>query len=157
MNLSKNLTLSEVTKSNTAINLGIKNEPNAEQLENLKTIANEVFQKIRDHFDVPIKISSGFRSEALNKKVGGSKTSDHMKGCALDIDMDGSTFAAYVANWEIFNYIRKNLQFRQLIWEFGDANNPDWVHVSYVKGDNKKEVLRAIKKGKKTVYVPYKD
>ena len=157
MNLSKNLTLSEVTKSRTAINLGIKNEPNAEQLENLKTIANEVFQKIRDHFDVPIKISSGFRSEALNKKVGGSKTSDHMKGCALDIDMDGSTFAAYVANWEIFNYIRKNLQFRQLIWEFGDANNPDWVHVSYVKGDNKKEVLRAIKKGKKTFYVPYKD
>lgn len=157
MNLSKNLTLSEVTKSNTAINLGIKNEPNAEQLENLKTIANEVFQKIRDHFDVPIKISSGFRSEALNKKVGGSKTSDHMKGCALDIDMDGSTFAAYAANWEIFNYIRKNLEFRQLIWEFGDANNPDWVHVSYVKGDNKKEVLRAIKKGKKTVYVPYKD
>jgi hypothetical protein len=157
MNLSKNLTLSEVTKSRTAINLGINNEPNAEQLENLKTIANEVFQKIRDHFDVPIKISSGFRSEALNKKVGGSKTSDHMKGCALDIDMDGSTFAAYVANWEIFNYIRKNLEFRQLIWEFGDANNPDWVHVSYVKGDNKKEVLRAIKKGKKTVYVPYKD
>lgn len=157
MNLSKNLTLNEVTKSRTAINLGIKNEPNAEQLENLKTIANEVFQKIRDHFDVPIKISSGFRSEALNKKVGGSKTSDHMKGCALDIDMDGSTFAAYVANWEIFNYIRKNLQFRQLIWEFGDANNPDWVHVSYVKGDNKKEVLRAIKKGKKTFYVPYKD
>jgi len=157
MNLSKNLTLNEVTKSNTAVNLGINNEPNAEQLENLKTIANEVFQKIRDHFDVPIKISSGFRSEALNKKVGGSKTSDHMKGCALDIDMDGSTFAAYAANWEIFNYIRKNLQFRQLIWEFGDANNPDWVHVSYVKGDNKKEVLRAIKKGKKTVYVPYKD
>ena len=157
MNLSKNLTLSEVTKSNTAINLGIKNEPNAEQLENLKTIANEVFQKIRDHFDVPIKISSGFRSEALNKKVGGSKTSDHCKGCALDIDMDGSTFAPYVANWEIFNYIRKNLEFRQLIWEFGDNKNPDWVHVSYVKGDNKKEVLRAIKKGKKTFYVPYKD
>jgi len=157
MNLSKNLTLSEVTKSNTAINFGIKNEPNAEQLENLKTIANEVFQKIRDHFDVPIKISSGFRSEALNKKVGGSKTSDHCKGCALDIDMDGSTFASYVANWEIFNYIRNRLEFRQLIWEFGDANNPDWVHVSYVKGDNKKEVLRAIKKGKKTVYVPYKD
>jgi hypothetical protein len=71
--------------------------------------------------------------------------------------MDGSTFASYVANWEIFNYIRKNLEFRQLIWEFGNANNPDWVHVSYVKGDNKKEVLRAIKKGKKTVYVPYKD
>ena len=153
MNLSKNLTLSEVTKSNTAINLGIKNEPNAEQLENLKTIANEVFQKIRDHFGVPIKVSSGFRSEALNKKVGGSKTSDHMKGCALDIDMDG--IPGNVTNRDIFNYIKNNLVFRQLIWEFGNANNPDWVHVSYVKGDNKKEILKAIKKGKKTIYVPY--
>jgi len=153
MNLSKNLTLNEVTKSNTAVNLGINNEPNAEQLENLKTIANEVFQKIRDHFGVPIKVSSGFRSEALNKKVGGSKTSDHMKGCALDIDMDG--IPGNVTNRDIFNYIKNNLVFRQLIWEFGNTNNPDWVHVSYVKGDNKKEILKAIKKGKKTIYVPY--
>jgi hypothetical protein len=153
MNLSKNLTLNEVTKSNTAVNLGINNEPNAEQLENLKIIANEVFQKIRDHFGIPIKVSSGFRSEALNKKVGGSKTSDHMKGCALDIDMDG--IPGNVTNRDIFNYIKNNLVFRQLIWEFGNANNPDWVHVSYVKGDNKKEILKAIKKGKKTIYVPY--
>ena len=136
MNLSKNLTLNEVTKSNTAVNLGINNEPNAEQLENLKTIANEVFQKIRDHFGVPIKVSSGFRSEALNKKVGGSKTSDHMKGCALDIDMDG--IPGNVTNRDIFNYIKNNLVYRQLIWEFGSNKNPDLVHVSYFKGDNKK-------------------
>jgi zinc D-Ala-D-Ala carboxypeptidase len=153
MNLSKNLTLGEVTKSNTAINLGIKNEPNTEQLENLKTIANEVFQKIRDHFGKPIKVSSGFRSDALNKKVGGSKTSDHMKGCALDIDMDG--IPGDITNAQIFNYIKDNLEFKQLIWEFGTNTNPDWVHVSYVKGDNKKEVLKAVKKGTKTVYVPY--
>jgi hypothetical protein len=153
MNLSKNLTLGEVTKSNTAINLGIKNEPNTEQLENLKTIANEVFQKIRDHFGKPIKVSSGFRSDALNKKVGGSKTSDHMKGCALDIDMDG--IPGDITNAQIFNYIKDNLEFKQLIWEFGTNMNPDWVHVSYVKGDNKKEVLKAVKKGTKTVYVPY--
>jgi zinc D-Ala-D-Ala carboxypeptidase len=151
MQLSKNLTLNEVTKSSTAINHGIKNEPNAEQLENLKTIANEVFQKIRDHFGVPIKVSSGFRSEALNKKVGGSKTSDHMKGCALDIDMDGMS----ITNKQVFDYIRTHLQFRQLIWEFGTDTNPDWVHVSYVKGDNKKQVLRAVKRGKKTAYVPF--
>ena len=153
MNLSKNLTLKEVTKSDTAICKGVSNEPNAEQLENLKVLANEVFQKIRDHFGVPIKVTSGFRSEALNKLIKGSKTSDHMKGCAIDIDMDGTPD---ITNAQVFNFIKDNLTFRQLIWEFGDNNNPDWVHVAYVKGDNKKQVLRAVKKGSKTVYVPYK-
>ena len=153
MNLSKNLTLKEVTKSDTAIRKGVSNEPNAEQLENLKVLANEVFQKIRDHFGVPIKVTSGFRSEALNKLIKGSKTSDHMKGCAIDIDMDGTPD---ITNAQVFNFIKDNLTFRQLIWEFGDNNNPDWVHVAYVKGDNKKQVLRAVKKDSKTVYVPYK-
>ena len=153
MNLSKNLTLREVTKSDTAIRKGVSNEPNIEQLENLKVLANEVFQKIRDHFGVPIKVTSGFRSEALNKLIKGSKTSDHMKGCAIDIDMDGTPD---ITNVQVFNFIKDNLTFRQLIWEFGDNNNPDWVHVAYVKGDNKKQVLRAVKKDSKTVYVPYK-
>ena len=130
MNLSKNLTLREVTKSDTAIRKGVSNEPNAEQLENLKVLANEVFQKIRDHFGVPIKVTSGFRSEALNKLIKGSKTSDHMKGCAIDIDMDGTPD---ITNVQVFNFIKDNLTFRQLIWEFGDNNNPDWVHVAYVK------------------------
>lgn len=152
MNLSKNLTLKEVTKSDTAIRKGIKNEPNTEQLENLKVLATEVFQKIRDHFGVPIKVTSGFRSEALNKAVKGSKSSDHMKGCAIDIDMDGTPD---ITNAEVFNFIKDNLTFRQLIWEFGDNNNPDWVHVSYVAGDNKKEVLRAAKRSGKTIYIPY--
>ena len=152
MNLSKNLTLKEVTKSDTAIRKGIKNEPNTEQLENLKVLATEVFQKIRDHFGVPIKVTSGFRSEALNKAVKGSNSSDHMKGCAIDIDMDGTPD---ITNAEVFNFIKDNLTFRQLIWEFGDNNNPDWVHVSYVAGDNKKEVLRAAKRSGKTIYIPY--
>jgi len=152
MNLSKNLTLKEVTKSNTAIRKGINNEPNAEQLENLKVLATEVFQKIRDHFGVPIKVTSGFRSEALNKAVKGSKTSDHMKGCAIDIDMDGTPD---ITNAQVFNFIKDNLTFRQLIWEFGNDTNPDWVHVSYVAGGNKKEVLRASKKGGKTIYTSY--
>jgi len=152
MNLSKNLTLKEVTKSNTAIRKGINNEPNAEQLENLKVLATEVFQKIRDHFGVPIKVTSGFRSEALNKAVKGSKTSDHMKGCAIDIDMDGTPD---ITNAQVFNFIKDNLTFRQLIWEFGNDTNPDWVHVSYVAGGNKKEVLRASKKGGKIIYTSY--
>ena len=150
MNLSKNLTLKEVTKSEIAIRKGIKNEPNNKQLENLKVLATEIFQKIRDHFGVPIKVTSGFRSEALNKAVKGSKTSDHMKGCA--IDMDGTPD---ITNAEVFNFIKDNLIFRQLIWEFGDNDNPDWVHVSYVKGDNKKQILRAVKKSGKTAYIPY--
>ena len=153
MNLSKNLTLSEVTKSSVAKNHGINNEPNAEQLENLKTIANEVFQKIRDHFGVPIKVSSGFRSEALNKKVKGSKTSDHMKGCALDIDMDG--FSSTITNRDVFNYIKDNLEFRQLIWEFGNYDNPDWVHVSYSRNKNRKQQLKAVKKNGKTSYINF--
>jgi hypothetical protein len=152
MNLSKNLTLKEVTKSEIAIRKGIKNEPNNKQLENLKVLATEIFQKIRDHFGVPIKVTSGFRSEALNKAVKGSKTSDHMTGCAIDIDMDGTPD---VTNTQIFNFIKDNLTFRQLIWEFGDNDNPDWVHVSYVKGDNKKQILRAVKKSGKTAYIPY--
>ena len=152
MNLSKNLTLKETTKSDIALRYGIKNEPNTKQLENLKVLATEVFQKIRDHFGVPIKVTSGFRSEALNKKIGGSKSSDHMKGCAIDIDMDGTP---YITNAQVFNFIKDNLTFRQLIWEFGNDDNPDWVHVSYVKGDNKKQILKAIKKGNKTIYVSY--
>jgi zinc D-Ala-D-Ala carboxypeptidase len=152
MNLSKNLTLKETTKSDIALRYGIKNEPNTKQLENLKVLATEVFQKIRDHFGVPIKVTSGFRSEALNKKIGGSKSSDHMKGCAIDIDMDGTPD---ITNAQVFNFIKDNLTFRQLIWEFGNDDNPDWVHVSYVKGDNKKQILKAIKKGNKTIYVSY--
>jgi len=153
MNLSKNLTLREVTKSDTAIRKGVSNEPNAEQLENLKVLANEVFQKIRDHFGVPIKVTSGFRSEALNKLIKGSKTSDHMKGCAIDIDMDGTS----VTNAQIFNYIKDNLEFDQLIWEFGTDANPDWVHVSYVStGKQRKQILKAIKSGGATKYLPYK-
>ena len=152
MNLSKNLTLKETTKSDIALRYGIKNEPNTKQLENLKVLATEIFQKIRDHFGVPIKVTSGFRSEALNKKIGGSKSSDHMKGCAIDIDMDGTPD---ITNAQVFNFIKDNLTFRQLIWEFGNDDNPDWVHVSYVKGDNKKQILKAIKKGNKTIYVSY--
>lgn len=152
MQLSENLYLNEVTKSQTAIQHGIKNEPSKEEIQNLKDIAENVFQPIRDHFKVPIGISSGYRSKKLNQIVGGSKTSEHMSGRALDIDAD---IYGKVTNKQIFDFIRKNLEFNQLIWEFGDDKNPDWVHVSYEKGNNKKRVLRAGRDKNGTFYKLY--
>ena len=152
MQLSKNLYLSEVTKSQTAIQKGIKNEPTKEEIQNLKDIAENIFQPIRDHFKVPIGISSGYRSKKLNQIVGGSKTSEHMSGRALDIDAD---IYGNITNKQIFDFIRKNLEFNQLIWEFGDDNNPDWVHVSFEKGNNKKRVLRAGRDKNGTFYKLY--
>lgn len=152
MQLSKNLSLREVTKSITAERLGVKNVPDKEDIANLIDIATHVFQPLRDHFDVPIAVSSGFRSKELNKAVGGSKTSEHMVGRALDLDAD---VHGGVTNKEIFEFIKKNLEFNQLIWEFGDDENPEWVHVSYHKGNNKKRVLRAMRDGNATIYKLY--
>jgi zinc D-Ala-D-Ala carboxypeptidase len=145
MKLSKHLTLAEVIKSQTAIQKGIDNTPTYEHLENLKLIANRVFEPLRAFLNKPIRVNSGYRSEALNKAIGGSKTSQHCKGEALDID-EGK---------EAFDYIKDNLEFDQLIWEFGDNNNPDWIHVSYNRFKNRKQVLNAVKKNGKTKYVNY--
>jgi len=152
MQLSKNLSLREVTKSITAERLGINNAPDKEDIANLIDIATHVFQPLRDHFDVPIAVSSGFRCKELNKAVGGSKTSEHMVGRALDLDADTH---GGVTNKEVFEFIKKNLEFNQLIWEFGNDENPEWVHVSYHKGNNKKRVLRAMRDGKSTIYKLY--
>ena len=151
MNLSKNLTLLEVTRSDAAKRRGINNMPSAEHLANLKLLAEKVFQPIRDHFNVPIHISSGYRSQILNHAIGGASKSQHCAGQAIDIDMDGTT----LTNKQIFDYIRQNLDFDQLIWEFGNDKNPDWVHVSYSNKVNRKEVLRAKKIGIKTYYSNY--
>ena len=143
MQLSKNLYLSEVIKSRTAKRLGITNEPTVEHLVNLKELAENIFQPLRDYYGVPIYISSGYRSEALNKAIGGSKSSQHCKGQAIDIDRDGHSSPN---NAEIFEYIKNNLDFDQLIWEFGSNTNPDWVHVSYNNyGNQRKQVLVAYK------------
>lgn len=150
MKLSQYVSLSEVTKSDTATKRGIDNSPTPEHLENLKVICTEVFDKVREHFDVPIFISSGYRSAALNKAIGGSSTSDHNLGKALDLDQDFKGNG--VTNKQVFDYIRQNLDFDQLIWEFGSNDNPDWVHVGYRKGANRKQILRAKKVGSKTVY-----
>jgi hypothetical protein len=156
MKLSNYVSLAEVTKSDTAKRKGISNEPTPEHLENLKTICTEVFDKVREHFGVPIYISSGYRSEALNKAIGGSKTSDHNLGRALDLDQDGRGNG--VTNMEVFEFIKDNLEFDQVIGEFQRADgNFDWVHVGYRKGANRKQILVAYRDAAgKTKYKPFK-
>ena len=149
MKLSENLELSEVIRSESAKRLGVNNTPTAEHIENLKVLAEKVFQPIRDHFGVPIRISSGYRSAALNKKIGGAKKSDHLVGKAIDIDQDGTS----ITNAQVFDFIKHNLKFSQLIWEFGTDKNPDWVHVSYDPKNLKCQILKAIKQNGKTVYI----
>lgn len=152
MQLSKNLVLAEVMRSETAKRKGISNMPTPEHIENFKKLAENVFQPIRDHFAKPIHISSGYRSAALNKAIGGAASSQHCSGEAIDIDMDGTD----ITNAEVFNYIKENLEFDQLIWEFGTDTNPDWVHVSYEStGRQRKQILKAIKKNGATIYKPY--
>jgi len=150
--ISKYVTYAEVTKSNQANALKLANIPNATQLNNLRLVCTNVFDKVREHFGKPIGISSGFRSVELNAKIGGSKTSQHCEGKALDID--GDIFGG-INNKLLFFYIKENCIFDQLIWEFGSENAPDWVHVSYNEGKNRGQVLRALKVGGKTIYKPF--
>ena len=153
MKISPNLNLAEITRSDTAKRHGIDNTPTAEHLENFKLLADKVFEPIREHFKTPIFISSGYRSKALNSFIKGSLSSQHCMGQAIDIDMDGTT----VTNAQIFNFIKDNLEFDQMIWEFGTDTNPDWVHVSYEStGKQRKQILKAKKSGGKTTYVPFK-
>jgi hypothetical protein len=154
MQLSKHLSLAEVTRSETAKRNGISNMPTEEHINNFKLLAEKVFEPIREHFGVPIHISSGYRSKALNTAIKGSLSSQHCSGEAIDIDMDGSKNG--VTNKMVFDFIKNNLSFDQLIFEFGTKDAPDWVHVSYESsGKQRKQVLRAIKSNGKTSYVPY--
>ena len=160
--LSEHLTYSEATVSQQAKRFGIKNEPNPSQLMNMVTLAKNVFEPVRTHFNVPIYVSSMFRSKLLNEKINGSETSQHCANNGAAMDLDADVFGK-IQNVDIFLYIKDNVDFDQLIWEFGDGNTPDWVHVSYVsKEKNRKEVLVSYyevdsKTGKrKTKYKYYK-
>ena len=154
MKLSTHLDLSEVTRSDMAKRKGISNMPTPEHLENFKKLAQNIFEPIRKHFGVPIMISSGYRSKELNTAIGGSLTSQHCTGEAIDIDMDGSSNG--VTNKMVFEFIKANLNFDQLIWEFGTKDKPDWVHVSFeTSGKQRKQILTAFKSGGKTAYKPY--
>ena len=149
MKLTENLSLAEVTKSATAIRMNIANTPSATHLIALKEVSKNIFQPCREHFGKPLAVTSGYRSEALNEAINGSKTSQHSKAEALDLDAD--VFGGF-SNAELFNYIKNHLDFDQLIWEFGNNNNPAWVHCSYKTRGNRNEVLIAIKTNNQTTY-----
>lgn len=151
MKLSENFTLKEFTKSITASRNGLVNEPNAREIENIQALVDNILQPVRDYFGCAINIASGYRSADLNNQVGGANRSQHMakNGAAADIDNDGTD----ILNMEIFYFIKNGLDFDQLIWEFGDDNNPEWVHVSYVsKEKNRNKVTIAYKQGSLTKY-----
>ncbi len=145
--ISKNFTLAELCNSATAKRFGINNNPDDKVIKNLELLAKNILQPIRDHFDKAIHIVSGYRSPGLNKKVGGASNSQHLIGQAVDIDNDNTD----ISNAEIFNYIKENIKFDQLIWEFGNDESPDWVHVSY-SAKPRKQILRAYKDGSRTFY-----
>jgi len=150
MMLSENLSFKEATYSATAIKKDIPNNPTIEHLKNLKATAEHIFQPIRDFFGVPIKVTSGYRSQELNDLIGGSSTSQHSIGQALDLDAD---VYGKITNAQIFSFIETKIEFDQMIWEFGDDKNPNWVHVSYrTDGKNRGEKLIAYKKNGRTKY-----
>lgn len=154
MKLSAHLDLVELTRSESAKRNNIINQPTEQHLENMKILAKNIFEPIREYFKVPIYISSGYRSNALNKFVKGSRTSQHCTGEAIDIDMDGSSSG--ITNKMIFEFIKDNLNFDQLIFEYGTEKDPNWVHVSYeTTGTQRKQILRAIKIKSKTIYQNY--
>jgi hypothetical protein len=144
MKLSKNLSLEEVIISNTAIKHGIDNTPNGTHLLALIALADNVFQPARNSLGVSIRVSSGYRSLELNIKIGGALSSQHSKGEALDLQIVNKS----KNNADLFNFIKNNLDFDQMIWEFGSDDCPAWVHVSYKETGNRKQCLKAYKDSK---------
>lgn len=150
MQLTNNFSLKELTVSDTATRLGLDNTPNETVILNLKALAENILQPVREHYGKSVKVNSGYRAPEVNAAVGGSKTSDHCKGQAADIEING------VANGDLAQYIVDNFKFTQVILEFYKQGVPDsgWVHVSYDMNDLKCQVLTATKKDGKTVYLP---
>ena len=147
--ISKHISYKEGAYSNTAIRKGIDNNPDFKQLQNMKLIAEKVFEPLRKHVGGPIKINSFFRCPELNKAIGGSSKSQHCHGQAIDID---DTYGK-MSNADMYDWIKNNLDFDQMIWEFGSDENPAWVHVSYVSASlNRNRCLKAYKEDGKTKY-----
>jgi len=147
--ISEHISLKEGVKSHTATRLNIDNIPRNLDLINMKTIAEKVFEPLRKWVGGPIAINSFYRSHKLNSAIGGSTTSQHCIGCAIDIDDN----YGYKTNAEMYDYIKNNLDYDQIIWEFGTEDNPDWVHVSYISEDiNRRRCLQAYKENGKTKY-----
>ena len=146
--VSEHISLKEATKSNTAQRLGIENFPNNDTLIQMQALAENIFEPLRKHVGGPIYITSFYRSPELNKAIGGSSKSQHCLGQAIDVD----DVLGRATNKEMFEYIKDNLDFDQLIWEFGDDNNPNWVHVSYNAAGNRGNILQAVKEDGRTIY-----
>ena len=148
MKLSDNFTLAEMVRSQTARRLNIDNTPDEHQIEFMRELCVNVLQPIRDEFG-PVRITSGLRVPELNRAIGGSSSSQPcaLNGAAADIDFGDN-------NAPVFKWICENIIFDQLIWEFGDESNPDWIHVSYNYGKNRGQILRAVKRNGKTKYIP---
>jgi zinc D-Ala-D-Ala carboxypeptidase len=149
VNLTQNFTLSEMTKSETALRFNMANDPTNTEIENLRILCENVLQPVRNYYGMGVKVNSGFRHPLVNAKLNGSTTSDHCKGFAADIEIPG------IANADLAQWIKDNCEFRQLILEYYQIGVPDsgWVHVSFNAADNKKQVLTATKKDGKTVYL----
>lgn len=140
--ISDHISYKEGTYSVTALRLGLNNDPTKSHLTNMELLAEKIFEPLRKHVGGPIKINSFYRGPELNKAIGGSTNSQHCKGQAIDID---DTYG-YMSNADMYEYIKNNLSFDQMIWEFGNSDNPDWVHISYVNEEsNRNRCLLAYK------------
>ena len=150
MKISKHVSYKEGVYSTTALRLGLKNDPTDAHLKNMKLVSEKIFEPLRMHVGGPIKINSFYRGPELNKAIGGSSKSQHCHGQAIDID---DTYG-HASNAEMFNWIKANLNYDQMIWEFGTDENPNWVHVSYVsEEENRNRCLKAYREGGKTKYM----
>ena len=148
--ISKHISEKEATKSITALRLGIDNTPNGDAISNMKELADKVFEPLRAWVGGAIKVNSFYRSPALNEAIGGSSRSQHCKGQAIDID----DVYGHKTNAEMFAFIKDELSFDQMIWEFGDESNPAWLHISYVNEEkNRNRILKAVKVDGKTKYI----
>ena len=149
--ISKHINWREAIRSETAKKKEIENTPGELVVQNMKKLAKNVFEPLREWANEPIRVNSFYRSPELCIAIGSKTTSQHTKGQAIDIDATGDK-----TNSDLFNYIKDNLDFDQLIWEFGDDENPDWIHVSYIGvNGNRNRILKAVKKGRKTTYQIY--
>ena len=149
--ISKYMSYNEAVRSNTAARLGIDNTPSDYQLKNMVYVANEIFDYVREFVGGPLTCSSFLRVAELNKAIGSGPSSFHVHGGAIDIKNISTT----VTNAQIFDYIRCNLEFSELIWEYGSELEPDWVHVAYLEGDNRKMVKRAVREGSKSKIITF--
>jgi hypothetical protein len=147
MQLSKHLSKAEFERSDAATNYGINNSMNSGQLAKAMALAENCFEPIREHLGKPIRVNSGYRSPAVNKRIGGALTSQHSLGEAIDLDLHDR---------DLFEWIIDNVVYDQLIYEAGNDTEAAWFHISYREGHNRKQVLRMIKKGGKSTYTPYK-